>query len=88
MFPSVGPSPSPTSGAGTYPVTNGEPTPVSRSSALSYGTPVLPAQVAGLIALAIALLLMMTRKSLRRQRGEKGKPTTATPTSSEGNATS
>jgi hypothetical protein len=53
---------------------------VSHSSALAYGTPVLPAQVAGLVALAVALLLMMTRKSLRR-RGTKGKPASGTPTS-------
>jgi hypothetical protein len=67
LFPDIQPSPTPSPASGFQ--VNGDPrnnaSPVS-SSALTLGTKVLPAQVAGLIALALALLLTMTRLSRRR----------------------
>jgi hypothetical protein len=67
LFPDIQPSPTPSPATGLQ--VNGDPrnnaSPVS-TSALTLGTKVLPAQVAGLIALAVALLLTMTRLSRRR----------------------
>jgi hypothetical protein len=41
--------------------------PVADSSALGLGTPVLTAQVAGLVALALGVLLTVTRLSVRKR---------------------
>jgi hypothetical protein len=44
--------------------------PVSEASPVSLGTPVFTAQVAGLIALGLAIMLTVTRLSLRRRSGK------------------
>jgi hypothetical protein len=76
LFPDISPSPTPSPASGF--LANGDPrnnaSPVS-SSALTLGTRVLPAQVAGLIALALALLLTMTRLSRRRPAAQGPKVT-------------
>jgi hypothetical protein len=70
LFPAIDPSATPSPAAGTHPGGNGgNASPVSNSYPLALGTTVVPAQVAGLIALAVALLLTMTRLSARRRPG-------------------
>jgi hypothetical protein len=68
ISPSASPSPIPGAGIGASPSkgkADGSPT----VSLLPLGMPVVTAQVLGLIALAIAFLLAMTRISLRRRPG-------------------
>jgi hypothetical protein len=69
LFPAIGPSPgvspSPTV-AGEQPTTRNT-GPVSEASPVSFGTPVFTAQVAGLIALGVAIMLTVTRLSVRRR---------------------
>jgi hypothetical protein len=69
LFPTIGPSPgvspSPTV-AGEQPTTRNT-GPVSEASPVSFGTPVFTAQVAGLIALGVAIMLTVTRLSVRRR---------------------
>jgi len=66
LFPAISPSatPSPSPGNGTD-RRNAEPT--AGSSAIAFVQPGLTGQVAGLIALAVAVLLTVTRLSLRRR---------------------
>ncbi len=67
LFPAILPSASPGPLPGTHAQQgrqNGDATPVSDTSALA---PVLSAQIAGLIALALAILLTVARLSLRRR---------------------
>jgi hypothetical protein len=64
IVPSTTPSPSPGAGAGATP---GATRPVADSSALALGKPVLTAQVAGLAALGMGILLTVTRLSLRKR---------------------
>jgi hypothetical protein len=70
LFPTIGPShgasPSPTAAAGAQP-TKGNTAPVSEASPVSLSTPVFTAQVAGLIALGVAIMLTVTRLSVRRR---------------------
>jgi hypothetical protein len=70
LFPTVGPSsgasPGPTAAVGAQP-TKRNTAPVSEASPVSLSTPVFTAQVAGLIALGVAIMLTVTRLSVRRR---------------------
>jgi hypothetical protein len=74
LFPTIGPS----SGASPAPTTAAarpsprKAAPAADASPVSLGTPVGTAQVAGLIALGLAIMLTATRLSVRRRRA--GKP--------------
>jgi len=74
LFPTIGPShgasPDPTAAA-TQPSTK-KTAPAADASPVSLGTPVATAQVAGLIALGLAIMLTVTRLSVRKRR--PGKP--------------
>jgi hypothetical protein len=69
LFPTIAPSPgaSPRPTAAAAQPTNRNTAPVSEASPVSLGTPVLTAQVAGLIALGVAIMLTVTRLSVRRR---------------------
>jgi hypothetical protein len=75
LFPTISPSPAaspgptPTATATAQP-TKHKPAPVSEASPVSLGTPVFTAQVAGLIVLGLAIMLTVTRLSLRRRSGK------------------
>jgi hypothetical protein len=73
LFPTITPSPVPSSPATAHlRPTQRRVGHVSDSRALSPGSPLLPAEVAGLIVLALVILLTATRLSLRgRPRVEK-----------------
>jgi len=75
LFPTIGPSPGaspgPASAAAQQPSQNTT-APAADASPVSLGTPVTTAQVAGLIALGLAIMLTVTRLSVRRRR--PGKP--------------
>ena len=71
LFPAINPSPEGRPG----PTPAAQPSkpkaaPVSEASPVSLGTPVFTAQVAGLIALGLAIMLTVTRLSLRRRSGK------------------
>jgi hypothetical protein len=75
LFPTISPSPraspEPTATAtATAQPTKRKAAPVSEASPVSLGTPVFTAQVAGLIALGLAIMLTVTRLSLRRRSGK------------------
>jgi hypothetical protein len=77
LFPEISPSPraspgsTPTATAtATAQPTKSKAAPVSEASPVSLGTPVFTAQVAGLIALGLAIMLIVTRLSLRRRSGK------------------
>jgi hypothetical protein len=69
LFPTVGPSPGASLGstAAAAQPTKRNTAPVSEASPVSLGTPVFTAQVAGLIALGVAIMLTVTRLSVRRR---------------------
>jgi hypothetical protein len=71
LFPTIGPSPGaspgPTAAAASAQPTKRNTGPVSEASPVSLGTPVFTAQVAGLIALGVAIMLTVTRLSVRRR---------------------
>jgi len=72
LFPAIIPSAAPNSSPGIQPQggkRNAEP--VSDSSALGFGQPGLTGQLAGLIALALAVMLTVTRLSLRKRFGSR-----------------
>ena len=74
LFPAIKPSATPSSSPGIQPQPpkrNAEP--VSDSSAQGLGQPGLTGQVAGLIALAFAIMLTVTRLSLRKRFRKTGK---------------
>lgn len=74
LFPVITPSPGPSATAAAHPrPTRRRTEPVSDSRALSAGSPLLPARIAGLILLALAIVLTITRLSLRRWPGS-GRP--------------
>jgi hypothetical protein len=74
LFPIITPSPVPSATPAAHPrPTKPRTRPVSDSRALSPGSPLLPARVAGLILLTLAIVLAATRLSLRRWPGS-GKP--------------
>ena len=67
LFPFITPSPVPSPTATAHPrATTRSAGPAADSRALSPEAPVLPAQVAGLIALALAIMLTTMRLSVRR----------------------
>jgi hypothetical protein len=71
LFPAITPSP----GASPRPTTAASPTernaaPAAAASPVSLGTPVFTAQVAGLIALGLAIMLTVTRLSVRKRSGK------------------
>jgi hypothetical protein len=73
LFPTIGPSPGASPSAA---VASGTPTPrntgpVSEASPVSLGTPVFTAQVAGLIALGLAIMLTVTRLSVHRRSKQR-----------------
>jgi len=68
LFPAINPSASPSPAAGTnVPGGKRNAKPVSDSSAIAFIQPGLTGQVAGLIALAVAVMLTVTRLSLRKR---------------------
>jgi hypothetical protein len=69
LFPTVGPSPGASLGptASAAQPTKRNTAPVSEASPVSLGTPVFTAQVAGLIALGVAIMLTVARLSVRRR---------------------
>jgi hypothetical protein len=74
LFPAIIPSSSPNSSPAIQPQgTKRNADPVSDSSALGIGKPGLTGQVAGLIALALAVMLTVTRLSLRKRLRKPGK---------------
>jgi hypothetical protein len=75
LFPTIGPSPGASSGpasAAAQQPSQKATAPAADASPVSLGTPVATAQVAGLIALGLAIMLTVTRLSVRRRRS--GKP--------------
>jgi hypothetical protein len=74
LFPTIGPSPgaSPTPTSAAAQPSAQATAPAADASPVSLGTPVAPAQVVGLIALGLAIMLTVTRLSVRRRR--PGKP--------------
>jgi hypothetical protein len=68
LFPAIIPSATPSPFPGIHPQGGkGHAKPVSDSSTLALGRPVLTAQLAGLLALALAIILTVTRVSLRKR---------------------
>jgi hypothetical protein len=68
LFPAIIPSATPNSSPGIQPQgAKRNAQPVSDSSALGFAKPGLTGQVAGLIALALAIMLTVTRLSLRKR---------------------
>jgi hypothetical protein len=72
LFPAVKPAAtSTTSPAGDPPASRQDAGPLVSSSAVSAGSPVYTAQVAGLIALGLAIMLTVTRLSRRKRSGSR-----------------
>jgi hypothetical protein len=78
LFPTIAPSPGASASASPSPaVATRQParrnsTPAAEASPVSLGTPVFTAQVAGLIALGLAIMLTVTRLSVRRRSRPRG----------------
>jgi hypothetical protein len=73
LFPAITPSATPSTGQVVRPQAgrqNAEP--VSGAATVSYGAPVFTAQVVGLIALGLAIILTVTRLSVRKRSGSRG----------------
>jgi hypothetical protein len=66
LFPAINPSATPSPSPGT-PAPDGQRRPVPDSSAIAFVKPGLTGQVAGLIALAVAVMLTVTRLSMRKR---------------------
>ncbi len=74
LFPDITPSDTPSaSAAGASPSASRDTGPVAEASPVALGSPVAAAQVAGLIALGLAIMLTVTRLSVRK-RPRPGKP--------------
>jgi hypothetical protein len=74
LFPDITPSATPSaSAAGASPSASRDAGPVTEASPVALGSPVATAQVAGLIALGLAIMLTVTRLSVRK-RPRPGKP--------------
>ncbi|MGH3204847.1 MAG: hypothetical protein ACRDP5_22775 [Streptosporangiaceae bacterium] len=69
LFPTIGPAPGASTGATAAAAqpTKRSTAPAADASPVSLGTPVYTAQVAGLIALGLAIMLTVTRLSVRRR---------------------
>jgi hypothetical protein len=73
LFPAITPSGQPsTSPAASPPAGSQGARPVANASTVAANAPVLTAQVAGLIALGLAIMLTVTRLSLRKRSGTRG----------------
>jgi hypothetical protein len=73
LFPAITPSAGPSASQAADPQggrRNADP--IANASTISSGTSVLTAQVAGLIALGLAIMLTVTRLSLRKRSGSRG----------------
>ena len=73
LFPAITPSATPSTGQVVRPQAgrqNAEP--VASASTVSFGAPVFTAQVVGLIALGLAIILTVTRLSVRKRSGSRG----------------
>jgi hypothetical protein len=66
LFPAINPSATPSPSPGS-PAADGQRRPAPDSSAIAFVKPGLTGQVAGLIALAVAVMLTVTRLSLRKR---------------------
>ena len=74
LFPDITPSATPSaSAAGASPPASRDAGPVTAASPVALGSPVVTGQVAGLIALGLAIMLTVTRLSVRK-RPRPGKP--------------
>jgi hypothetical protein len=72
LFPAIAPSATPNPAAGILPQGGRRnASPVADSSVFGVEKPVLTGQVAGLIALAFAVMLAVTRLSLRKRSGSR-----------------
>jgi hypothetical protein len=68
LFPAINPSDTPSPAPGSQAAAGqGQNRPSPNSSAIAFVQPGLTGQVAGLIALAVAVLLTVTRLSMRRR---------------------
>jgi hypothetical protein len=74
LFPAITPSAGPGASQAVSPQGGGRQNadPISNATTVSSGTQVLTAQVAGLIALGLAIMLTVTRLSLRKRSGSSG----------------
>jgi hypothetical protein len=74
LFPAITPSGGPGGSQAAQPQGSGRQNadPITNVSTVSSGTQVLTAQVAGLIALGLAIMLTVTRLSLRKRSGSSG----------------
>jgi hypothetical protein len=76
LFPKISPSATPSPSPGTRAQSGKQNTaqPVAVSSSIGFGRPGLTGQAAGLIALGLAIMLTVTRLSLRRRfrSGKRG----------------
>ncbi|MGH3190425.1 MAG: hypothetical protein ACRDOL_24820 [Streptosporangiaceae bacterium] len=77
LFPKIAPSPaaspSPSASAAAHPKARKQTAaPAANASAFALGTPVLTAQVIGLLALAFGIMLTVTRLSVRKRARPKG----------------
>jgi hypothetical protein len=73
LFPTIAPSPAASRGptaAATQPAKRNT-APAAAASPVSLGTPVFTAQAAGLIALGLAIMLTVTRLSVRKRSKPK-----------------
>jgi len=72
LFPAIKPPATPSASPVAHPhAGRHNADPLISSSPVSAGTPVLPAQVAGLIALGLAIMLTVTRLSRRKRSGAR-----------------
>jgi hypothetical protein len=73
LFPAITPSTGPGTGQAVHPQGGRQNAdPIANASTISPGEQVLTAQVAGLIALGLAIMLTVTRLSLRKRSGSGG----------------
>jgi hypothetical protein len=73
LFPAITPSAGPGASEAAHPQGSRQNAdPIANASTISSGTSVLTAQVAGLIALGLAIMLTVTRLSLRKRSGSRG----------------
>ena len=72
LFPTVGPSPGTSRRPSVQQAQPGKPkaAPVSEASPVSADAPVFTAQVGGLIALGLAIMITVTRLSVRKRPGK------------------
>lgn len=73
LFPAITPSAGSSASQAAHPQGGRENAdPIDNATTISSGTQVLTAQVAGLIALGLAIMLTVTRLSVRRRSGSRG----------------